>query len=118
LPLVVLKNHWKIYNLGHIWLRLSPPPAPTTKLAYFYDKLHVESYMHVALLNPPLPQLNVELVSWYITKSCFGVVYDIELGAGLGGGKGETKFVLSMFELNNFVMLSGMVSSQWYCPRL
>jgi hypothetical protein len=58
---------------------------------------------HVAILKPPLPQLNVELVSWYITKSCFGVVYNIELG-----GEGETKFVLSMF--NNFVILAGMVS--------
>jgi hypothetical protein len=37
---------------------------------------------HVALLKPPLPQLNVELVSWYITKSCFGVVHNIELGGG------------------------------------
>jgi hypothetical protein len=35
---------------------------------------------HVALLKPPLPQLNVELVSWYVTKSCFGAVYNIELG--------------------------------------
>ena len=58
---------------------------------------------HVALLKPPLPQLNVELVSWYITKSCFGVVHNIELGGG-----GETKFVLPMF--NNFVKLAGMVS--------
>jgi hypothetical protein len=31
---------------------------------------------HVALLKPPLPQLNVELVSWYITKSGFGVGYN------------------------------------------
>ena len=59
---------------------------------------------HVAILKPPLPQLNVELVSWYITKSSFGVVHNIELG----GGEGETKFVLSMF--NNFVILAGMVS--------
>ena len=58
---------------------------------------------HVALLKPPLPQLNVQLVSWYITKSCFGIVHNIELGGG-----GETKFVLSMF--NNFVILAGMVS--------
>ena len=58
---------------------------------------------HVGLLKPPLPKLNVELVSWYITKSCFGVVHNIELG-----GEGETKFVLSMF--NNFVILAGMVS--------
>ena len=57
---------------------------------------------HVALLKPPLPQLNVELVSWYITKSCFGVVHNNELG------EGETKFVLSMF--SNFVILAGMVS--------
>jgi hypothetical protein len=44
---------------------------------------------HVAILKPPLPQLNVELVSWYITKSYFGVVHDIELGGGghkVGGG--------------------------------
>jgi hypothetical protein len=34
-------------------------------------------------LQPPLPQLNVELVSWYITKGCFGVVHNIELG-GVG----------------------------------
>jgi hypothetical protein len=57
---------------------------------------------HVGLLKPPLPQLNVELVSWYFTKSCFGVVYNIELGGG------ETKFVLSTF--NNFAILAGMVS--------
>jgi hypothetical protein len=37
---------------------------------------------HVALLKSPLPQLNVELVSWYITKSFFGAVYNIELGGG------------------------------------
>jgi hypothetical protein len=58
---------------------------------------------HVALLKPLLLQLNVELVSWYITKSCFGVVHSIELG-----GRGETKFVLSIFK--NFVILAGMVS--------
>jgi hypothetical protein len=58
---------------------------------------------HVAILKPPLPLLNVELVSWYITKSCFGVVHNTDLG-----GEGETKFVLSMF--NNFVTLAGMVS--------
>ena len=51
----------------------------------------------------PLPQLNVELVSWYITKSCFGVVYNIELG----GGGGETKFDLPMS--NNFAILAGLV---------
>jgi hypothetical protein len=59
---------------------------------------------HVALLKPPLSQLNVELVSWYITKSCFGVVHNIELG-----GWGDS--FLSTF--NNFVTLagiSGMVS--------
>ena len=44
---------------------------------------------HVAILKPPLPQLNVELVSWYITKSCFGVVHNIELGGGEGGGGGD-----------------------------
>jgi hypothetical protein len=59
---------------------------------------------HVALLKLPLPQLNVELVSWYITKSGFGVVYNIELGGGGGG----TKFVSSMF--NYFVILAGIVS--------
>jgi hypothetical protein len=58
---------------------------------------------HVALLKPPLPQLNVDFVSWYVTKSCFGVVHNIELG-----GEGGTKFVLSTF--NNFVILAGMVS--------
>jgi hypothetical protein len=56
-------------------------------------------------LSPPLPQLNVQFVSWYITKSCFGIVHNIELG---GGGGGETKFVLSIF--SNFVILAGMVS--------
>jgi hypothetical protein len=40
---------------------------------------------HVVILKPPLPQLSVELVSWYITKSCFGVVHNIELGGGGGG---------------------------------
>ena len=69
-----------------------------------YNKFHVES---CCLLKPPLPQLDVELVSWYITKSCFSVVHNIELGGG-EGGEGETKFVLSMF--NNFVILAGMVS--------
>jgi hypothetical protein len=58
---------------------------------------------HVAILKPPLPQLNVELVSWYITKSRFRVVYNIELG----GGEGEPKLVLQMF--NNFVILAVMV---------
>jgi hypothetical protein len=58
---------------------------------------------HVGLLKPPLPQLNVELVSWYVTKRRFGVVHNIELGGG-----GETKFVLSTF--NNFEILAGMVS--------
>jgi hypothetical protein len=57
---------------------------------------------HVALLKPPLPLLSVELVSWYITKSCFGIVHNIELRGG------ETKFVLSMF--NNFVILAGVFS--------
>jgi hypothetical protein len=42
---------------------------------------------HVAILKPPLPQLNVELVSWYITKSCFGVVHNIELGGEGGRGR-------------------------------
>ena len=37
---------------------------------------------YAALLKPPLPQLNLELVPWYITKNCFGVVYNIELGGG------------------------------------
>jgi hypothetical protein len=64
-------------NLGHNWLRLF---SPYRKFAYFYDKLHVEP--RCRKLQPPLPQLNVELVSWYITKSCFGVVHNIELGGG------------------------------------
>ena len=43
----------------------------------------------------------------HYTKSCFGVFNNIELG----GGKGETKFVLSMFnQLYNFVILAGMIS--------
>jgi hypothetical protein len=37
---------------------------------------------HVSLLKPPLPQLNVELVSWYIPKKRFGVVHNFELGGG------------------------------------
>jgi hypothetical protein len=53
---------------------------------------------HVALLKPPLPQLNVELVSWYITKS-FSALFTT-----LNWGGGETKFVSSMF--NNFVILA------------
>ena len=61
---------------------------------------------HVALLKPQLPQLNVELVSWYITKSCFG----IELGeGGRGGGGDKVCFV------NNFVILAGMVSRGLSC---
>jgi hypothetical protein len=32
---------------------------------------------HVALLKSPLPQRNLELVPWYITKSGFGVVDNI-----------------------------------------
>ena len=58
---------------------------------------------HVALLRPPLPQLSVELVSLYTTKSCFVVVYNIGLG-----GEGETKIVLSMF--NYYVILAGIFS--------
>jgi hypothetical protein len=51
-------------NLGHNWLRLFPP---TENSHIFMINLN---HMHVTLLKPPLPQLNVELVSWYITKSC------------------------------------------------
>ena len=58
---------------------------------------------HVALLKPQLPQLNVELVSWYITKSCFG----IELGGGGGGDK--------VCFVNNFVILAGMVTRVLSC---
>jgi hypothetical protein len=58
---------------------------------------------HVALLKPPLPQLNIELVSWYITK----VVSALFTTLNWGGGGGETNIVLSMF--NNFV-IAGMVS--------
>jgi hypothetical protein len=44
-------------------------------------------FYHVAfLIKSPLPQLNVELVSRLITKSCFAVVYNIELRGGGGGG--------------------------------
>ena len=46
----------------------------------------------VALLKPPLHQLNVVLVSWYITESCFAVVYNIELWEGGGGGVDEVCF--------------------------
>jgi hypothetical protein len=63
-------------------------------------------FNHVALLKPPLPQLNVELASWYITKSCFGVVHNIELG-GRGGGGDKVCFVNVQ---SNFVILAGMVS--------
>ena len=35
----------------------------------------------------PRSKLNVEIVLWYITKTCFGVVYKIELGGGGGGDK-------------------------------
>jgi hypothetical protein len=61
---------------------------------------------HVAILKPPLPQLNVELVSWYI-RILPKVVS--ALFTTLNWGEGETKFVLSMF--NNFLILAGMVSS-------
>jgi hypothetical protein len=95
ITIIIRLNNY--YNLGHNWLGLS---TPYRKFTYFYDKLHVE---HFALLKPPLPLLSVELVSWYITKSCFGVFTTLNWG-----GEGETKFVLSMF--NNFVILAGMVS--------
>jgi hypothetical protein len=66
-------------------------------------------FNHVALLKPPLPQLNVELASWYITKSCFGVVHNIELGGGGGGGGGGDKVCFVNVQ-SNFVILAGMVS--------
>jgi hypothetical protein len=66
---------------------------------------------HVALLKPPLPQLNVELVSWYITKSGFALFTTLNWG----GGGGDTKFVSSMF--NYFVILAGIVS-RVLSPRL
>ena len=88
-PSTSTRHLFKSYNLGHNCLTLFSP---------------LSMLNHVALLKPPLPQLNVELVSWYITKSCFGVVHNIELG-----GWGDS--FLSTF--NNFVTLagiSGMVS--------
>ena len=70
------------YNLVHNWLRLF---FPLYKIRIFFM---INSMLnHVALLNPPLPQLNVELLSWYITKSCFSVAYNIELRGGEGGDK-------------------------------
>jgi hypothetical protein len=62
---------------------------------------------HVAILKPPLPQLNVEPPELY-----HGVLPEVvsALFTTLNwGGEGETKFVLSMF--NNFLILAGMVSS-------
>jgi hypothetical protein len=58
----------------HHWLRL---------LSFPLYKIRILNSMvyHVAFpIKPPLPQLNVELVSLLITKSCFGVVCHIELG--------------------------------------
>ena len=75
------------YNLGHNWLRLFSP-IQNSHIIMINSMLN-----HVAFPKPP--QLNVELVSWYITKRCFGVAYNIELGGGKG--RGETKFVLVMF---------------------
>jgi hypothetical protein len=64
--------------LGHNWLKLFPP----------IENIHVlminSMLNHVAVLKLPLPQLNVELVSWYSTKSYFSVVYNIEQGGGRG----------------------------------
>ena len=92
--------HLIFYNLGHNCLRLF---SPYRKFAYFYDKLHVD-LNHVAILKPPLPQLNVELVSWSILPKVVSALFTT---LNWGGGEGETKFVLSMF--NNFVILAGMV---------
>ena len=61
---------------------------------------------HVAILKPKLPQLNVELVYHGILPKVVSALFTT-LNWG-GGGEGETKFVLSMF--NNFVILAGMVS--------
>ena len=63
-------------NLGHNWLGYFPP-IENSHIFMINSMLN-----HVALHKPRLPQLNVELVSWYITKSCFGVVHNIELGGG------------------------------------
>ena len=51
-------------------------------------------------------KLNVELVSWYITKRSFGVVYNIELGEGGGynielGGGGDTFCFANVQQLCN-----------------
>jgi hypothetical protein len=58
---------------------------------------------HVALLKPPHSQLNVELVSWYITKRCLSALF-----ATLNWGGEQKEFVLSMF--HNFIIFAGMVS--------
>jgi hypothetical protein len=59
---------------------------------------------HVAILKPPLPQLNVELVYHGILPKVVSALFTTLNW----GGEGETQFVLSMF--NNFVILAGMVS--------
>ena len=69
--------------LEHNWLDYFPP-IQNSHILIINSMLN-----HVALLKLPLPQLNVELVSWYITKSGFGVVYNIELG---GGGGAQSLF--------------------------
>ena len=61
---------------------------------------------HVALLKPPLPQLNViELVSWYVSSKVVSALFTTLFWGG--GGGGDNVF-LAMF--NNFVILAGMVS--------
>jgi hypothetical protein len=64
---------------------------------------------HVALLKPPLPQLNViELVSWYVSSKVVSALFTTLFWGGGGGGGGGDNVFLAMF--NNFVILAGMVS--------
>ena len=67
---------------------------------------------HVAIPKTSLSQLTVELVTWYITKSCLGVVHNMELGER-EWVEGETKFLLSMF--NNFIIVQDCSCRQDIC---
>ena len=57
-------------------------------------------------LNPRSPNSMLSLYNGILPKVVSALFTTLNWGGG--GGEGETKFVLSMF--NNFVILAGMVS--------
>jgi hypothetical protein len=99
-------------NLGHNCLRLF---SPYRKFAYFYV---INSMLnHVAILKPPLPQLNVELVSWYITKSCFGVVHNIEVNERIYRLNTRSYYILCMLCSAMFVSKNQLASTCFHLRK-